>query len=75
MCTQAFYWNMWRLPPQYADFDDSHPFAQECPTYDLGSGQEPAAHDSSLYDVSSQPASPILEEITAVSGSPIAQEK
>lgn len=34
MCTQAFFWNLWRLPPQYETFDEAHPFQQACPESD-----------------------------------------
>eukprot|EP00927_Polykrikos_kofoidii_P047009 TRINITY_DN410_c0_g2_i1.p1 TRINITY_DN410_c0_g2~~TRINITY_DN410_c0_g2_i1.p1 ORF type:complete len:354 (+),score=18.05 TRINITY_DN410_c0_g2_i1:60-1064(+) len=26
MCTQAFFWNLWRLPQQYETYDEAHPF-------------------------------------------------
>jgi hypothetical protein len=31
LCTQAFFSNLWRLPPQYVSFDEANPFPQECP--------------------------------------------
>lgn len=69
MCTQAFFLNLWRLPPQYASFDDANPFPKECPKTDF-SGMD-AAEDPALYDVSA-PTSPILEEASAAKGPSIA---
>lgn len=56
MCTQASFVNTWRLPPQYASYDEANPFAPDCP--------EAASADASdagltLYDVSPPPESPI----------------
>ena len=31
LCTQAVFWNTGLAPPQYVNFDESHPFAAECP--------------------------------------------
>lgn len=32
MCTMATFWNLWRLPPQYVDYEDSHrPATVTCP--------------------------------------------
>jgi len=61
MCTQAFYWNLWRIPPQYTSFDEANPFPKECPKVDL-SGLD-ASEDSSLYDDTAPPASPILDAV------------
>merc|ERR1712048_151730 len=33
--TYAFYWNFWRLPPQYSSFDEANPFPKDCPVVDL----------------------------------------
>merc|ERR1712098_282571 len=68
LCTQTFFWKLWRLPPQYQLYDEANPFPQACPHEDM-SGID-AADDPSLYDelgVESQ--SPILEEAEAFSGS------
>eukprot|EP00929_Paragymnodinium_shiwhaense_P103912 TRINITY_DN67763_c0_g1_i1.p1 TRINITY_DN67763_c0_g1~~TRINITY_DN67763_c0_g1_i1.p1 ORF type:complete len:353 (+),score=55.01 TRINITY_DN67763_c0_g1_i1:247-1305(+) len=48
VCTQAFYWNMWRLPPQYSSNDDAHPFPELCPKLDYN-GLD-GADDPALYD-------------------------
>ena len=34
MCTQAFFWMLWKLPPQYVNFDEAHPFPKDCPRSD-----------------------------------------
>lgn len=31
VCSQAFFFNLWRLPPQYKTFDEANPFPQDCP--------------------------------------------
>lgn len=65
MCTQASFVNMWRLPPQYASYDEARPFAVDCP--------KPVGVDDAsltLYDVRSLPASPI--ELAAKGGSVVA---
>ena len=31
MCTQASFANTWRMPPQYASFDEANPFPSKCP--------------------------------------------
>ena len=61
MCSQASFVNVWRLPPQIASYDESRPFAPECPKL---SGTENEA--LSLYDVRVLPASPI--EVAARGG-------
>lgn len=61
MCSQASFVNVWRLPPQIASFDESRPFAPECPKL---SGTENEV--LSLYDVRVLPASPI--EVAARGG-------
>merc|ERR1711904_16784 len=30
-CTQAFFWNMGLLPPQYVSFDEGNPYPKRCP--------------------------------------------
>merc|ERR1719272_248918 len=50
MCAQAFYWNVHRLPPQYASFDEANPFPSDCPGPDLGPGGMDSAEDPALYD-------------------------
>jgi len=58
MCTQAFFFNLFKLPPQYASFDEANPFPKDCPKTDL-SGMD-ALEDPALYDEVVLPASPIL---------------
>lgn len=31
VCSQAFFFNLWRLPPQYNSYDEANPFPQDCP--------------------------------------------
>merc|ERR1719181_666861 len=59
MCTQAFYMNLFRLPPQYASFDEANPFPKDFPKTDL-TGMD-ALEDPALYDITPAAASPILE--------------
>jgi len=61
MCTQAFYWNLWRLPPQYVSFDDANPYPKECPP---AAGE--ASDDLKLYDDMPLPASPIESQAAAI---------
>ena len=56
LCSQASFANTWRMPPQYASYDEANPFPSKCP--------EPVrseVDDESLliYDVGSQLQSPI----------------
>lgn len=73
MCTQAFYWNVFRLPPQYASFDDANPFPKECPKTDLTEFGMDAAEDPALYDAAPPPSSPILEAASAVVKLPVVE--
>lgn len=57
MCTLATYWNMWRLPPQYVDFEDSHPTPLACPS-SAGNAGADASKDYGLYDTETVGASP-----------------
>jgi len=43
VCTQAYFQATWRLPPQFSDFDQAHPFPEVCPQVDF---------DPTIYDVS-----------------------
>merc|ERR1712048_76005 len=61
MCTMGFFWNIWRIPPQYQQYDEANPFPQDCPV------EEPSgldvADDPSLYDTEpAVRASPIEEQ-------------
>ena len=56
MCTQASFANTWRMPPQYASFDEANPFPSKCP--------EPVQTNSDndnllIYNVGSPAESPI----------------
>jgi hypothetical protein len=57
MCTQAFFWNLWRLPQQYETYDEAHPFQQACP--------ESASFVNSTGD------SLAMEEANEIAASPI----
>lgn len=39
MCTQAFFWNLWRLPSQYVSYDEANPYPVECPSESRGSAE------------------------------------
>ena len=67
MCTQAYYWNMWKLPPQYVTFDEAHPYPSKCPTEIVGLD---AAEDLQLYDEAPHAASPIIQAATAAAHGP-----
>ena len=61
LCTQAFFWNLWRLPPQYSTYDEANPFPQDCPPEDTS--ETDAADDLGLYAVPAvDERSPIQEE-------------
>lgn len=49
LCTQAFFWNVQNIPPQYASADDANPYPKDCPEYDA---ELDGAEDPSLYEVS-----------------------
>lgn len=72
MCTQAFFWNLFRLPPQYSTFDDANPYPAECPTSDVGVGGMDANENPALYDTSAAPSSPIILEAASVKLPPMA---
>lgn len=55
LCTQASFTNVWRLPPQYKNYDEAHPFSPSCPK---SSGSDA---DFELYGSERRPASPIEE--------------
>lgn len=69
MCTQTAFVNMWRLPPQYASYDEAHPFAAECPKSLAGSAGDDFL---ALYDVSAVAASPIESAAKSLPGSAMA---
>jgi len=57
-CTQAFFWNLWKLPPQYQTYDEAHPFPEGCSGGD-SKGPDSASDDPSLYDEWSTEANPL----------------
>ena len=66
LCTQAFFWNLWRLPPQYRTYDEANPFPQDCPQED-----DVVINDPTMYDVlASAGRSPIQEEAEQAVGDP-----
>merc|ERR1719433_1046356 len=62
MCTQAFFWNLFHLPPQYVSFDEANPFPAECPKKDVGNLGMDSVDDPALLDAIKLPQSPILIE-------------
>jgi len=62
MCTQAFFLNLWRLPPQYTSFDEAHPFPRECPSLTLGTADDEILHEDANGDDANGIGSPILRE-------------
>jgi len=69
MCSQAVYWNVWRLPPQLANYDEANPFSVECPTADVRDGGIDSADSPSLYDKAIPGVSPISREAGVISKS------
>merc|ERR1712039_72487 len=75
MCTQAFFWMLWKLPPQYVNFDEANPFPRECPKSDFGDLD--GIEDPALYDANAGlranvgRTSPIMSEAYAVKGQPV----
>lgn len=67
LCTQAFFANLWRLPPQYVDFDEAHPFPRDCPP--VSATVQGEGGDLELYDIPQNQGSPILKVVDAVGGS------
>jgi hypothetical protein len=70
MCTQAYFFNMWKLPPQYVTFDEAHPYPAKCPKEIAGYD---ASEDVELYDESPRSPSPIMQEVTAAARGPVLQ--
>jgi len=64
LCSQAFFFNLWRLPPQYVGIDEAQPYPKECPR----AAEQDVAQDLALYDVAARPDSPIMTEMIAVKG-------
>lgn len=57
MCTQAFFWNLWRLPPQYAEYDEANPFPTDCPIVDSASTDTDLQNGLGLYELELAPSS------------------
>ena len=50
-CTMAAYWNLWRAPPQYVSFEDSHGAPAEGPsTLDTGAAGLDAGSEADLFE-------------------------
>jgi len=59
LCTQASFTNVWRLPPQYKNYDEAHPFSPSCPKSASVDGGTALGGDFDLYESKRRPASPI----------------
>lgn len=67
LCTQAFFFNLWRLPPQYIGQDEAQPYPKACPR----AAEMETMEDVAIYDVANQLDSPIMQEVVALKGAPI----
>mmetsp|Transcript_18987 Transcript_18987/g.60374 ORF Transcript_18987/g.60374 Transcript_18987/m.60374 type:complete len:320 (-) Transcript_18987:113-1072(-) len=65
MCTQAVFWNLFKLPPQYISYDEANPFPRECPRLDTAPTGVDALEDPALYEAKAPAPSPILAEAAA----------
>lgn len=36
MCSMGYFWNLWKIPPQYADYEESDPYDVNCPDTEIG---------------------------------------
>ena len=63
LCTQASFNNVWRLPPQHADFNEANPYPRDCPRVD---GDMDADSDPNLYDDAGPESSPIESAAAAI---------
>ena len=61
MCTQASFANLWRLPPQYANYNEANPFPKDCPQTDMEFGMD-MEDDPNLYEEAVRTLSPIEQE-------------
>jgi len=68
MCTQAYFLNLWRLPPQYSGIDEAQPYPRTCPR----AAEMDAAEIPSLYDADTLPESSILKASMPVKEAPVA---
>ena len=69
MCTQASFGNLWRLPPQYTDFNEANPYARDCPQADTEFGMD-AEDDPNLYEEALRTLSPIERAAASVANAP-----
>jgi len=67
MCTMGFFWNLWKVPPQYRSYDEANPFPADCP--DEEENGIDASGQISLYDDVNVQISPIIRSAAALSGS------
>ena len=65
LCTQASFSNVWRLPPQYADFNEANPYPRDCPQVDADMD---ADSDPGLFDEPEAGSSPIESAAAAIKG-------
>lgn len=69
MCTQASFGNLWRVPPQYTDFNEANPYPRECPQTDTEFGLD-AEDDPNLYEEADRALSPIEQAATSAASVP-----
>lgn len=68
-CSMAVFWNIWKLPPQYVTFSESHPAPLECPKTDAAaSGGLDASTDYGLYDDGREAAGQSPFQLAAAAG-------
>jgi hypothetical protein len=60
MCTMAFFWNVWLLPPQYTSYSEDAGYPKDCPPLDTGVGGEDMGAEPELFDEVEIADSPIL---------------
>ena len=63
--------SQFRLPPQYATFDEANPYPKECPKTDLSDLGLDAAEDPALYEEVAAPESPIMAASAAFKLPPV----
>jgi len=66
LCTQAYFVNLWRLPPQYTSFDEAQPYPKVCPQAETN-----AARDPSLYDEEVLQESAVLKAVESIKEAPV----
>ena len=63
LCTVAFFWNVWRAPPQYQSFDDANPFPRECPPPDYSDNGLDKPDDPALYEYKTGEPRSIISDV------------